>query len=776
LLSTRTRGWTEPLHATCVLAACGLSLILHSPAPWIACVGASFVGFVLASADRWTADGSFGIANVVTSLRLTLVLGLLGAARYLSDLMLASGMAVAFALDALDGRLARRFGRASPFGALFDMEVDAAFVLALGYLLVSRAGLGLWVLIPGSLRYAYVLCVGLFVPSGVQDRRSQLGRIAFLVSTSLLLLSFLMPAPWRTWFAFGATLVTSASFARSFALGYPQVWASVRRLATSPRAALPTLVFVACWSFLNLVVNLRYPAPEPSGWYFFPSLDVSIVLAVLAVIGLLHVRLAWWMRVPVLIVFIVVRTLRIGDGITGVYFDRLFTLYTDLPLLPDLLRYARATYSRATFLAGLALAVLAVLIFVIAVDRALAYSAAFLSRSKHIITFTLLVLPFAVASIFATHDTRYNKRYAGAFAASVLPRLHREARFLLNVYDRRSDEAEAIAKVQRELRQTPSDLSRLHRANVYLFFVESYGATVLDRTTLRQQVVPALQASELALAHNGFSMASGLVDSATYGGMSWLAHATFLTGVRTTDQLQYDLLALAHPRSMARILRDAGYRAILVEPNTERRSPVGDAYGFDTTYGAWDFDYAGPAFAWATMPDQYVLDYIRRKVVDKQPAPLFMTYVLVSSHAPWSHVPTLVADWSRIGNGRLYHTLPFHRAYTNWPDFSNASAPYARSIVYDLDVLTHYMTTFVSDDALMIVLGDHQPVSELTDGSQSWAVPIHVISRDSAFVERFLAHGYVRGMVPGTSPSPMQDFLLTFLRDFSGGSDNARVN
>ncbi len=62
--------------------------------------------------------------------------------------------AVALALDAIDGRVARRTGTASPLGARFDMEVDAFLILVLSVHLAPAVG-G-WVLAIGAMRYAFV--------------------------------------------------------------------------------------------------------------------------------------------------------------------------------------------------------------------------------------------------------------------------------------------------------------------------------------------------------------------------------------------------------------------------------------------------------------------------------------------------------------------------------------------------------------------------------------------------------------------------------------------
>ncbi len=63
---------------------------------------------------------------------------------------------VAEALDGVDGHLARRFGWASPFGARFDMEIDALLVAVLAILLWSLDKAGPWVLAAGFLRYLFV--------------------------------------------------------------------------------------------------------------------------------------------------------------------------------------------------------------------------------------------------------------------------------------------------------------------------------------------------------------------------------------------------------------------------------------------------------------------------------------------------------------------------------------------------------------------------------------------------------------------------------------------
>ena len=63
--------------------------------------------------------------------------------------------ALALALDAVDGWVARRTGTASSLGARFDMEVDAFLILVLS--LAAARVLGGWVLAIGLFRYVFMV-------------------------------------------------------------------------------------------------------------------------------------------------------------------------------------------------------------------------------------------------------------------------------------------------------------------------------------------------------------------------------------------------------------------------------------------------------------------------------------------------------------------------------------------------------------------------------------------------------------------------------------------
>lgn len=99
---------------------------------------------------------------------------------------------LALVLDGLDGRLARAHHRISPFGARFDMEVDALLILLLSLLAWTLGKAGPWVLLIGAMRYAFVAAGWLWPPLAAPLPPS-FRRKAACVGQGLLLGAALVP-------------------------------------------------------------------------------------------------------------------------------------------------------------------------------------------------------------------------------------------------------------------------------------------------------------------------------------------------------------------------------------------------------------------------------------------------------------------------------------------------------------------------------------------------------------------------------------------------------
>ena len=212
-------AWSR-VHALSMLAGTLTAAIVRHPAPAALIAAPSFAWLLFQHRGRYTATRGFGVANLVTLLRLLLVLAIALLLHRASGLVLGALVFVIFALDGIDGWLARNRSLVSEFGAHFDMETDACFVLVLGLELWLGDRYGAWILVTGPLRYVYVLCLDLLPSKRGDMPRSNFGRRAFVALITGLGLAFLLPAPYGAGAAAIGTALVCYSFARSFWWSY----------------------------------------------------------------------------------------------------------------------------------------------------------------------------------------------------------------------------------------------------------------------------------------------------------------------------------------------------------------------------------------------------------------------------------------------------------------------------------------------------------------------------------------------------------------------------
>jgi phosphatidylglycerophosphate synthase len=171
--------------------------------------------------DRYP-KSRFGIANTVTLVRLVGAAVFAGfaiepaliAAPAAAWAALAAALAL-LSLDGVDGFFARRQGLESEYGARFDMEVDALFILVLALIAWRLSGTGAWVLGLGLLRYGFVAAAWAWPvldrPLPWSRRRKTVCVIQVAVLTALL--APLVVPPLSGWLAAAAFAALLWSFA-----------------------------------------------------------------------------------------------------------------------------------------------------------------------------------------------------------------------------------------------------------------------------------------------------------------------------------------------------------------------------------------------------------------------------------------------------------------------------------------------------------------------------------------------------------------------------------
>ncbi len=155
----------------------------------------SFSGLMVRGRRVWQPLSRWGgVGNAITSLRWLLT----GGVAWLSPLIdhtLIFGLGVFILIaDGLDGYYARKYHTVSSFGDLYDKETYAFFVLAYGAVIVQEGLAGEWVLLPGLLRYLFVIVLSLVKAKPVALRPSFRRRWAGMWLMGTLLACFVVPS------------------------------------------------------------------------------------------------------------------------------------------------------------------------------------------------------------------------------------------------------------------------------------------------------------------------------------------------------------------------------------------------------------------------------------------------------------------------------------------------------------------------------------------------------------------------------------------------------
>ena len=316
--------------------------------------------------------------------------------------------------------------------------------------------------------------------------------------------------------------------------------------------------------------------------------------------------------------------------------------------------------------------------------------------------------------------------------------------------DRETFAAEARLDAFRDI---PGDqlLGALRGKDVVIAVVESYGRSALENRRQAAVVDPALIAGDRRLAEAGFAARSGFLTSSTYGGGSWLAHASFQSGLWIDNQQRYRQLVSGQRLTLTGAFRKAGWHTVAVEPGNDRAWPEADFYGYDQVYDSRNLGYRGPRFGWSSMPDQFALAAFARTEYSRPRAtPLMAEITLTSSHTPWTAVPNLV-DWNAVGDGSVFSAMAAQGEERSslWKSRNRVRTAYARSIAYSMDSLTSWVRTYADENLVLVIFGDHQASPTVSGRGADHDVPITVVAHDKAVLDRIAGWGWQDGLKPG---------------------------
>jgi hypothetical protein len=704
--------------------------------------------------------------------------------------VLVSFSAGALALDAVDGWVARRTATGR-LGAQFDGEVDAFLILVLSVYVARSAGA--WVLLIGLARYAF-LAAGWLLPWLREPLPPRYWRKVVAATQGIVLTvavaNVLPPAATRAALA-GALILLAESFGRDVLwLRWNRGNTLLRRDAAAdgppappPDASDPGRVRGVLAGALTVVALLflwaALAGPDQpiqfrlTGLLRLP-LELFVLIAAAAVMPPRARRVLVWIVGPLIGLVIVLKILNIGFFAA---FDRPFDPYQDVSYTGVGVETLRASLGDGD--ANLILAIVGLFVIglpilaTLALRRLARVAAEHRSWSLRAVTGlgAVWVLCLALGVQFIARTP-----IASTSAASLV--IGQVSAFAADIQDH-AVFAKEIS--QDRFAATPGDqlLTGLRGTDVLLVFVESYGQVSVQGSSFSPAIDAVLANGTRELRTAGFSTRSAFITAPNFGGISWLAHSTLQSGVWVNTPGRYDQLIASHRFTLSDAFNRAGWRTVYDAPADNRFWPPGKTfYHFDKLYNEHDLGYRGPKYAYAPMPDQYVLAALQRlELAKRHRRPLFAQVNLVSSHTPWTRIPQLI-PWSEVGNGSIFNriatehegddSLSFSGAWS-WLDINGSAvvrAAYAKTIEYTMRALVSFLAHYRDPNLVVVALGDEQPWTIVSGDDPSHEVPISIIAQDPTVFKRIAGWGWNAGLQPSPRApvwpeSVFRDRLLT---------------
>jgi phosphatidylglycerophosphate synthase len=751
-----------------------------------------------------------GPADWVTLARVTLAVGVAALVADAFDrrapvALLVSLAALALALDAVDGWVARRTSTTATLGAQFDAEVDAFLILVLS-VYVSRTA-GVWVLTIGAARYAF-LAAGWPLPWMRAPLRPRFWRKTVAAAEGIVLTIAASSVLPRT-VTEGLLVVALALLAESF--GRDVWWLRNRRHATltaavtdadsaladpggaptepdtetgpSPefgsdpepgpgarRMRVPKGVKVTLTIAAGLLVWVALVAPYEPGdvtlnAFFRIPLEGLVLIALAAVLPRVPRRI---LAVCYGLVLALVVVLKVINYEMFTLYDRPYDPLGDTSQLGNGIETLRSlvggTETRLIEVGAVGGTVVVAVVLTLAMLRLTRVAAD--NRRWALRAVAGLGAVWALCWALGTQLIAHTP-IASTLSAGLVVQEVNAVRADIH------DQSVFAAQIKHDPeRNIPTDqlLTSLRGKDVLLVFIEAYGQQAVEGRSFSPEVDAALTEGNKRLASAGFSSRSGFLDSATYGGISWLAHSSVQAGLWVDNQDRYNQLLSAKRFTLAEAFKEAGWRTVDDDPSNEGPWDQGKAfYHWDQIYNRSDVGYRGPTYSYATMPDQYIFSALQRLELGKpHRKPLFAEVATVSSHMPWNRIPEDIG-WNQVGNGSVYNRTPMiHETGAFWSNPRRVQAAYGTSIVYALNTLTSFVQHYGNKNLVMIVLGDHQPLPIVSGTNSNHDVPISIIAHDPNVLKQIGSWGWNPGLKPSPNAPvwPMNAFRNKFLTAF----------
>lgn len=526
---------------------------------------------------------------------------------------------------------------------------------------------------------------------------------------------------------------------------------------------------VAAILLLDASVTFSNWWPTPAvRWSGAPSVELAILLVALSAavasgrVAPASSRLVRWLSAAWLALILG----RYVDVTAPALWGRELNFYWDLRFLPDVAAMLVGASQRAVLLGSVAALVVLLLLggLYLAVRWGFRQVMATLAEPRGRI---------AVGALGTVGIVLFAMQAAGLFGLDLLGEEWRLfPRPVTQVYGRQVRLVVQALSKSADLPPSPdldANLARVQGADVFLFFIESYGAVTFENPAFNARLQQPRALLDAAIHETGRDVVSAFVESPTFGGSSWFAHISFLSGIKVGDPDVNALLMTEQRPTVVTNFAQRGYRTVAMMPGLWYPWPEGAFYGFQDHYDGPRLDYKGPSFGWWDMPDQFTLAKLDEQEVSKADRPpLFVFYPTVSTHTPFSPLAPYQPDWPKMLTPYPFTDAELARAYVGEPDYTDLRPGYTDAVAYAYQTFAGYLHQRAGRDYVMILIGDHQPPALVSGEGAPWDVPIHVITNRREILDRLAARGFVRGLTP-TRPhlGQMHEAVPILLEAFS---------
>ena len=297
--------------------------------------------------------------------------------------------------------------------------------------------------------------------------------------------------------------------------------------------------------------------------------------------------------------------------------------------------------------------------------------------------------------------------------------------------------------------KSANTLGALGGRDVYLIMLESVGAITYDNAHAARTLGPSRERFAADIAASGRHVVTAFFRSPTFAGGSDLAQLGVLSGIDLSDPMRHDLLLTTQRPTLISLFKAQGYQTFGLYPALNWEWPERAFYGFDVFLERRDLGYAGPAMGFWELPDQFTAARFEKiHPRDNGAPPRFVFFPTITCHLPFSPVPPYQAEWSRVLSAQPFDEAETHQTLAQKPNWLNMAPDYLRMVNYTYQWLGAYFRQPEPREAIYVLVGDHQPAANITGEGASWDVPVHIVSRDSKLLGRFIEQGFRPGMEP----------------------------